>query len=176
MIALLYAMLSTGCVFAPPDCADNFERIKNGKCQAIDGSDTASNGIEIDGTYTGSITIDVEADLSGSSLADVCDGDVGFEVSEDALSGAVYCNFSGPFNDVLQDQTFEGTIDGEVNAEGTVQGDVELDLDAFGLLQSGWTGTFAGEQIDGTFEGTMQVPFGALEIPVYYSGRFQASP
>ena len=169
MITLFSAMLFTGCMFAPPDCADNLKRSSNGKCPyELDGRDTGSS--------TGSISIDVEADLTGASLADTCNGDIALSVVDNELTGIVSCKFNGPFDATLQGQTFEGSLNGTVDSSGMAEGDLELDLDVFGLLESGWSGTASSDHIDGEFVGTMQVPFGATEIPVAFAGSFTAAP
>jgi hypothetical protein len=183
MITLFFALLFTGCVFAPPDCADNFKRSSNGECQAyeLDSHDTGgvsndTGGVDDEDAFTGSISIDVEADLTGSSLADTCNGDVTLIVVDNELTGIVSCKFNGPFDATLQGQTFEGSLNGTVDSSGMAEGDLELDLDVFGLLESGWSGTASSDHIDGEFVGAMQVPFGATEIPVAFDGSFTAAP
>ena len=185
MITLFFAMLFTGCVFAPPDCADNFKRSSNDKCQAyeLDGhdtggviNDTGEGGADDEGLFAGRISIDVQAELTGSSLADACNGDIALNVVDNQFTGVVSCRFNGPFDATLQGQTFEGSLNGTVDSSGMAEGDLELDLDVFGLLESGWSGTASSDHIDGEFVGTMQVPFGATEIPVAFAGSFTAAP
>jgi len=173
MIALFTASLFAGCAFTPPDCADGYQRDTMGQCQAVE---LDTGGMVIAGEFTGSITIDVEAKVVEQTLTDVCEGELGIDVDDSVVVGTLFCNFSGPFDDVLAGQTFEGSLNGQIDNNSAVTGDLTLDLALFGVLDATWSGTGSSAQISGDFDGDMSVEFAGQVVPVTYSGSFQVAP
>jgi len=177
MIAQFAVSLLAGCVFSPPECADGYQRDTMGNCQDVEhdeGSDTG--GMVIEGAFMGAITIDVGADVGGEVLSDVCEGDVGIDVSDGLIAGTLFCNFQDAFDAVLQGQTFEGSLSGQIDDENAATGDLTLDLALFGVLDAVWLGMASTEQIGGSFDGDMSVDFAGQSVPVVYSGSFEAAP
>ena len=175
MLGLMLGSLA-GCAFAPPDCADGYQRDDAGTCQSVpQGQDTGSGPLT--GTLTGSIAIEVTAVLDLiDPISDVCSGSVGLERSGDEVSGTVSCRFEGQVDGLLGGETFEGTLSGDLSEDGTAAGPLVLELGIFGVLDAARTGSVDGEGLAGDFSGELLVDVqGVIEANVLYSGTFEAT-
>jgi len=174
MIAVVLAVFSMGCAFSPPDCTSGYKRDTNGKCQEIEAVAADTGGLVIEGAFTGRMSIDVSTEVGTLVVADVCEGDLAFDVLDGVLSGVTMCTFGDQIKTLLGDEEFEGKLSGTVDSEGTAAGDFELMLGIFGTLDSPWAGTASDTEIKGSFEGILFVE--SVGVDVDYSGTFEATP
>ena len=176
MLGLIIGSFS-GCAFAPPDCADGYQRDDAGVCQVLPAEgDTGSDPLS--GSLTGEIAIDVSAviDLI-DPITDVCSGSVGLDRAGSELSGTVTCRFEGQVDGLLGGETFEGTISGDIADDGTATGPLVLELGIFGVLDASWVGTIDEARLAGDFSGDLLVDVqGVIEANVEYAGSFEARP
>lgn len=187
ILCLVWAILSPGCHYPAPDCADGYTRTESGDCAGsgvgADSADSADSGVTGDtgaevntgpSALSGAIEIQIFAETGGIVIEDACVGTVAFEVDEQALSGTLSCVFGGTVASFIGEAPFAGTIDGVIEADGGVSGPFWMDLDTFGVLDTSWSGTFDQTQLDGTLSDQMVFELGSLQVPVDYSGVFNA--
>jgi len=180
-------LLAMGCSYPQPDCADGYDRTESGKCVSP-ATSSSDSGAVLDGdtavpdsadTLTGPIEIYVLAETGGIEIEDSCVGTVLFDVADTPVSGAVSgtlsCTFSGTVAGFIGTDPFTGTIDGDVANDGTVSGPFFMDIGAFGVLDTSWTGILEQQKLTGELGDQMIFEVGALEVPVDYTGIFSAT-
>jgi hypothetical protein len=172
----VFFMWLLACTFPSPDCANGYERNDEEQCILSPGWSTDTGDTELLGTYQGEISIDIDADVPDIEVQDVCDGTVAFELNEGLLDGAVECTFAGTVASLIGADPFDGTLTGSADTGGVTTGQILLDLATFGVLDEEWTGLTTAEKIEGAFTGEMTFKVGALEVPVMFDGRFEATP
>jgi hypothetical protein len=66
-----------------------------------------------------------------------------------------------------------GEIDGSIQEDGTVAGTVTIDVDGEVVVED-FTANFSGDNISGTFEGSMPYTYESYELQLDYVGTFTA--
>ncbi len=188
--------LFLACTYPAPDCASGYTRDGAGSCTPgpVDTA-TADTGAATATTQTGDLTgpleISVIADI-GSKLKDACVGTVGLTLAsadtgttgDQPIDGTLSCAFEATIATVVGTDPFSGTITGSAGADGTAAGAFSMDLGDYGGLDADWSGTWDGATLSAAFQGEtiFEVPTGTttgakpLQVPVTYSGTFEASP
>ena len=177
---LAACVLTVGCTYPEPDCADGYDRDAKGVCQGgsadtgvetVDTGDTAQEG---PASLTGPIDIGILAETGGLVLEDVCTGTVGLSVEGEVVDGTLSCVFQGTVAGIIGEDPFTGTVSGQIAEDGTASGPLDMELGAFGALAATWLGTASTEAVDATFGADTIIVVGALEVPVTYEGSFSA--
>ena len=183
-VLIVILPLTGACTYAEPDCADGYVRNDAGVCKT-DGlsasdsgdlsGDTAAPVIPGAQSYDGPIEIGVLADIDGlGPLEDVCEGTVSITVDGADIDGTLSCIFQGTVGGIIGSDPFTGTIVGTADAQGQAEGPLDMELGAFGALAATWSGEVSSSGVDGAFGEDTLISFGALEVPVTYTGTFTA--
>ena len=167
-----------GCPYPAPDCASGYSRNEAGQCRSTpdSGDLDTDTGSQTDPTaLSGPIDIAVLAETSGLTIEDTCDGSVSISIDGETLEGTATCAFVGTVADLIGTDPFSGTISGQSDAGGSAAGTLHMDLGAFGVLDAEWSGSADDSRVTGTFGAdTIFVIGGTLEVPVTYTGEFDA--